>query len=99
MDFISFIPGVAYPLYESKTFNQDISSIQVNFRLLDKQFEKQNNGNFVLMPLYPYHPHEELKDDLDEIYEDSNNNEVYDFGEPFVDENGDNKWNDYELAN
>ena len=36
MDFISFIPGITYPLYESKTFNQNISSIQVNFRLLDK---------------------------------------------------------------
>ena len=29
--------------------------------------------------------------DIGEINEDSNNNEVYDFGEPFVDENGDKK--------
>ena len=93
MDFISFIPGITYPLYESKTFNQDISSIQVNFRLLDKQFEKNNNGNFVLMPLYPYHPHEDLKDELDEEYEDINANGSFDSGEPFIDENKDGIWN------
>ena len=37
MDFIDFIPGVNYPLYESKTFNQNINSIEADFRLLDKQ--------------------------------------------------------------
>ena len=94
MDFISFIPGITYPLYESKTFNQDISSIQVNFRLLDKQFEKQNNGNFVIMPLYPYHPHEDLKDDLDEEYMDINKNGEWNKGEPFIDENEDGEWNE-----
>ena len=46
------------------------------------------------MPLYPYHPHEDLKDELDEIYEDTNNNNQYDIGEPFIDENKDGKWNE-----
>ena len=27
------------------------------------------------MPLYPYHPHEDLKDELDEIFKDINDNE------------------------
>ena len=37
MDFIDFIPGINYPLYESKDFNQNINSIEADFRLLDKQ--------------------------------------------------------------
>ncbi len=37
MDFIDFIPGVKYPLYEAQNFNQNINSIEVDFRLLDKQ--------------------------------------------------------------
>ena len=94
MDFLDFIPGVNYPLYESKKFNQNINSIEVNFRLLDKQFEKEKNGNFVIMPIYPYHPHEDLKDELDEEYEDINSNNKYDFGETFIDENRDGKWNE-----
>jgi len=93
VDFFDFIPGINYPLYESKTFNQNINSIEVNFRLLDQELEEENNGNFVIMPIYPYHPHEDLKDELDEIYEDQNNNGIYDKGEPFIDENQNNKWN------
>ena len=46
------------------------------------------------MPLYPYHPHEDLKDELDEEYEDINKNNSYDFGEPFLDENRDGIWNE-----
>ena len=45
MDFLDFIPGVNYPLYESKKFNQNINSIEVNFRLLDKQFETIHISN------------------------------------------------------
>ena len=94
MDFIDFIPGINYPLYEAKNFNQKINSIEADFRLLDKQFENENNGNFVLMPLYPYHPHEDLKDELDEIYTDLNGDGQYNLNEPFIDENGDGKWNE-----
>ena len=93
MDFIDFIPGVNYPLYESKTFNQNINSIEADFRLLDKQ-TKNDKGNYVVMPLYPYHPHEDLKDELDEIYTDINNDGQYNFGEPFIDENKDGLWNE-----
>ena len=31
MDFIDFIPGINYPLYESKDFNQNIYSIEAVF--------------------------------------------------------------------
>ena len=88
MDMIDFIPGVDYPLYEAKTFNQ--SGIEVDFRLLDKQLENDdNNDTYVLMPIYPYHPHEVLAGDLDEEYTDSNNNGKYDSGESYIDENKD----------
>ena len=94
MDFIDFIPGINYPLYEAKKFNQNINSIEVDFRLLDKQYEKENKGNFVIMPFYPYHPHEDLKDELDEEYDDINNNGIFDIGESFIDENGNGQWNE-----
>jgi len=93
MDFIDFIPGINYPLYESKTFNQNINSVEVDFRLLKKEVKNDDN-NFVIMPLYPYHPHEDLKDELDEVFTDSNNNGIYNFGEPFIDENNDGIWNE-----
>lgn len=94
VDLLDFIPGINYPLYESKTFNQNSNRIEVDFRKLKKQIEKQNNNNFILMPIYPYHPHEDLKDQLDEEFEDINNNNIYDQGEPFIDENRDGIWNE-----
>ena len=94
IDLLDFIPGINYPLYESKTFNQKSNKIEVDFRQLKKEISKEDNGNFILMPIYPYHPHEDLKDQLDEEYEDLNGNQVYDFGEPFIDENRDGKWNE-----
>ena len=94
MDFFDFIPGVDYPLYESKTFNQRINKIEADFRLLDKQLANDNNDDtYVIMPLYPYHPHEDLKDQLDEEYIDSNKNGEWDIGEPYTDENGNGIWN------
>ena len=91
-DFLDFIPGIKYPLYESDKFNQDIIDVEVNFRLLKKECEKSDKGNFVIMPLYPYHPHEDLKDELDEEYDDLNNDGEYNLGEPFIDENNDGTW-------
>ena len=93
-DFLDFIPGISYPLYEAKNFNQNINKLEVDFRLLDKRLEKENNGDFVIMPFYPYHPHEDLKDDLDEVYIDNNLNGQYDLGEQFIDENQDGIWNE-----
>ena len=93
-DLLDFVPGINYPVYESNKFGQSINSIEVDFRLLDKKFEKETNGNFVIMPLYPYHPHEDLKDRLDEEYDDLNNNGQYDMDEPYIDLNNNGKWNE-----
>ena len=149
MDFLDFLPGVNYPLYEAKDFNQNINSIQADFRLLNNEIKKSNNSkyvkpiekntevnykgpqnidyrgpqnvnytgynfnlktntewvnkysknqntnkNFIIMPLYPYHPHEDLKDELDELYTDVNNDGNYNLGEPFIDENNNGVWNE-----
>ena len=93
-DLLDFIPGINYPLYESKYFNQKINKFETDFRLLDRTTELNNNGNFVIMPFYPYHPHEDLKDQLDEVYQDSNGNKMYDVGENFIDQNDDGIWNE-----
>ena len=83
-DLIDFIPGLNYPIYESKYFNQNINKFEVDFRLLDKTIKQKNlklnseldlnkyentweasiNSikNFIIMAIYPYHPHEDLKD-------------------------------------
>ena len=94
VDLLDFIPGINYPLYESKTFNQNTSQIEVDFRNLQKEINKDDNRNFIIMPIYPYHPHEDLKDELDEEFEDINQNNIYDLGEPFIDENRDGIWNE-----
>ena len=91
-DLIDFIPGIKYPVYESTDFNQNTNNVLVDFRLLNKTCETENNGSYVIMPLYPYHPHEDLKDDLDEEYKDLNDNGEFDMGEIFIDENGDGQW-------
>ena len=94
VDLLDFIPGINYPLYESKTFDQAGNRIEVDFRKLEKQIEKKDSNDFILMPIYPYHPHEDLKDQLDEEFEDMNNNNIYNLGEPFIDENRDGIWNE-----
>jgi microcin C transport system permease protein len=94
VDLLDFIPGINYPLYESKTFDQASNRIEVDFRKLKKQIEKNDSNDFILMPIYPYHPHEDLKDQLDEEFEDLNNNNIYNSGEPFIDENRDGIWNE-----
>ena len=93
-DLLDFLPGITYPLYEAKSYGQNINKLEVDFRLLNSTLEEKNNGDFVIMPIYPYHPHEDLKDDLDEIYIDINNNNQYDLGEKFIDENNDGMWNE-----
>ena len=92
VDLFDFMPWVNYPLYEAKKFNQKSNRIEVDFRKLKKQIEKNDSNDFILMPIYPYHPHEDLKDKLDEIYEDLNNNGKYDNGEIFIDQNNDGVW-------
>ena len=86
-ELIDWIPGVTLPIYEAEYFNQNTGNFEADFKLLAKTCEDDNNGNYVIMPIYPYHPHEDLKDELDEEYIDQNQNGKYDLGEPFTDEN------------
>ena len=86
-ELIDWIPGVTPPIYEAEYFNQNTGNFEADFKLLAKTCEDENNGNYVILPIYPYHPHEDLKDELDEEYIDQNQNGKYDLGEPFTDEN------------
>ena len=40
-----------------------------------------------MMPLYPYDPYEEVLSELDEEFTDTNNNGIWDEGEPLIDDN------------
>ena len=89
--------------YDAKFFGQD--SImgekkygEPHYRLLKKKFELENNGNFVIMPLYPYNPYEDVLSELDEQYSDLNGNNKWDSNEPFTDENNDGILNLYRPA-
>ena len=91
-DLLDFIPGISYPVYEAKKFNQTGTSVEVDFRLLNKTFIQDKSKNYLIMPFYQYHPHEDLKDQLDEEYTDSNQNGTWDKGETFIDENQNGAW-------
>lgn len=93
-DFFDFIPGIESPFYEAEKFNQDIIGISTNFRLLSKQIKNKKRDNYIIMPMYSYHPHEDLKDELDEEFIDQNRNGKWDLGEQFTDENDDGRWNE-----
>ena len=95
------IIGVKY--YEASFFGQD--SIQgkkrygePHYRLLKKQFNKEDNGNYVIMPLYPFGPFEEVLSERDESFKDSNNNGKWDKGETYIDDNDNGEYDSYHPA-
>ena len=47
------------------------------------------------MPLYPFDPYEEVLTELDEDYTDSNNNGIWDIGEPLIDNNNNGLRDEY----
>ncbi|MBT3233816.1 MAG: ABC transporter permease subunit [Calditrichaeota bacterium] len=47
--------------YPGKDFGQDLYG-EANYRELDKQFESDGKGNWVIMPVYPFGPLESLTD-------------------------------------
>ena len=57
-----FFPVFKY--YSAEKFGQDIPG-EANYRLLKKKFSNEDNDNWVLMPLYPYSPNENLLDELE----------------------------------
>lgn len=89
--------------YEAKFFGQDslrgeIKYGEPHYRSLKKKFKSDNNGNYVIMPLYPYNPYEEVLSELDELYTDLNGNNKWDPSEPFNDINNDGTLNQYRPA-
>ena len=58
-----------------------------HYRLLKKQYQKENNGNWVILALYPYDPFEDVMSEKDEEFTDNNSNGKWGSGEFFVDEN------------
>ena len=94
-DFFSFLPGVSEARYSASIFNQ--KGALVDFRLLNDTLKKSsaNDRGFIIMPIYMYHPHEDLSDKLDEKFSDLNNNGVWDEGETFQDENNNNTYDTF----
>ena len=56
-----------FNFYPASAFNQKEVNGEANYRLLNKQLEEEDNGNWVLMPLYPFGPNENLLDELTEV--------------------------------
>ena len=78
--------------YEASFFGQDYIQGKKrygkpHYRLLKKEFKNSGNGDFVMMPLYPYDPYEEVLSELDEEFTDTNDNGIWDKGEPLIDDN------------
>ena len=69
-----------------------------HYRLLQKSFNEIKDNNFVIMPLYPYDPYEEVLSELDEDFTDVNDNGVWDNDEPLVDENNNGIHDQYRPA-
>ena len=47
-----------------------------HYRLLKKQYNEENNGNWVLLPLYPYNPYEDVISEKDEQFFDLNSKSI-----------------------
>ena len=92
-DFLSFIPGISEARYSAQLFNQE--GAVADFRKLHESINQNNSNNLIVMPFYPYHPHEDLSDELDEKFTDLNGNGVWDKGEQFVDANSNKKYDTF----
>jgi microcin C transport system permease protein len=53
-----------FKYYPAEKFEQDIPG-EANYRLLKIKFSNEDNDNWVLMPLYPYGPNENLLDEME----------------------------------
>ena len=66
-----------------------------DYRLLKKQFEFENEGNYVIMPIYPYDPLEDMLSSLSELFDDINGNGIKDDNENFYDSNDNGKFDTF----
>ena len=55
-----YIPG--------KTFGQDVPG-EAKYRLLKKRFDDSESNNWLILPLYPYSPYEDITSDGNKMYE------------------------------
>jgi microcin C transport system permease protein len=55
-----------FKYYSASTFNIR-SNGEANYRILKQALQEKNNGDFVLMPLYPFGPNENLLDELNNM--------------------------------
>ena len=53
-----------FKYYSAESFGQDLQG-EANYRILKKQFKEEDKGNWVLMPLYPFGPNENLLNELE----------------------------------
>lgn len=58
-----YFPVFKSGIYEGSVFGQDRYG-ETNYRALKEQFKQDNSDNWVLMPLYPYGPNENLLDEI-----------------------------------
>lgn len=56
-----------FKFYPAEIFKQVGVQGEANYRLLKKQFKEADSDNWVLMPVYPFGPNENLLDELTEI--------------------------------
>mgnify|MGYP001292810463 FL=1 len=70
-----------------------------HYRLLKKQYKNADEGNWVILPLYPYDPYEEVISEKDEQFFDMNSNGKWDPEESFIDENGNGVRDKYKYTN
>ena len=53
-----------FKMHYASEFNQNNYG-EANYRILKKKFKEENSGNWVLMPVYPYGPNENLLDETE----------------------------------
>ncbi len=59
-----YFPVFKSGIYEAKVFGQQKDG-EANYRQLKEEFKNSGSGNWVLMPLYPYGPNENLLDEIE----------------------------------
>ena len=101
-DLASYFLSTNIP-YEANFFGQDEVKGKKkygkpNYRILQKSYRNEAKGNYVIMPLYPYDPYEEVLSEMDEDFTDSNNNGRFDEGENYIDSNNNNQFDEYRPA-
>lgn len=63
----TYFPAVV-GFYAGETFGQDVPG-EADYRLLKKEWENNDNGNWLLMPPYPYSPYEDITVEGNKMFE------------------------------